>query len=78
MRAALRRRLIALEGKLKPESAVGNLDAEIQVMTSSERKALREYLLSIKNGDQQCDSKFDKLKLDAEAAVYSARTRLGL
>ena len=77
MRAALRRRLIVLEGKLKPESSVGNLDAEIQAMTAPERNALRNFLMFLKDGGQPVDECFEELKLAADNAVYAARERLG-
>ena len=76
MRAILRRRLAVLESKLKPVKAVDNLDAEIRVMTATERSSLRDFLLFLKDGGQQCDAAFDSLKLAAEESVMSAKQRL--
>jgi uncharacterized protein (DUF39 family) len=69
--------LIVLECKLKPESAIGNLDAEIQAMTAPERNALRNFLMFLKDGGQPVDECFDELKIAADNAVYAARERLG-
>ena len=76
MRATLRRRLAALESKLKPVRAVDTLDREIRVMTAIERNALRDLLLFLKDGGEPRDAAFDSLKLAAEEAVMSARQRL--
>ena len=76
MRVSVVRRLTALEAKLKPAHAVGNLKAEINVMTADERSRLRDFLLFLKSGGQPCDVAFDSLKLSAEGAVMRARRRL--
>ena len=76
MRASVGKRLAALEAKLQPRQTLVNLNAEIHVMTSSERNTLRKFLLFLKGGGQPCDVEFDGLKLAAEEAVVSARQRL--
>jgi hypothetical protein len=76
LRASVSKRLAALEAKLQPARAVGNLNAEIKVMTSTERNALRDFLLFLKGGGQPGYAAFDNLKLAAEEAVYRARERL--
>ncbi len=73
---ALARRVLVLERKIKPAKSAGNLDAEIRVMTASERGALRDFLLHAKNGGQSGGTGFDELRLAAENAVYAARGRL--
>ncbi len=77
MRVSVSKRLAALEAKLQPARAVGNINAEIKVMTSTERNALRDFLLFLKSGGQPGDECFEELKLAADNAVYAARERLG-
>lgn len=77
MRASVGKRLVALEAKLQPVQTLVNLNAEIHVMTSSERSALRDFLLFLKSGGQSVDECFEELKLAADNAVYAARKRLG-
>ena len=76
MKVSVVRRLAALEARLKPVRAGGNLNAEINVMTADERNALREFLLLLKDDGQPGDTAFDSLRLAAEEAVMSARRRL--
>lgn len=76
MRAALRRRLAALESKLQPVRPVDNMDAEIRMMTADERNRLRDFLLFLKGGGLSDDTEFNNLKLSAEEAVMRARRRL--
>ena len=76
MRASVGKRLAALEAKFQPARAVGNLNAEINVMTVDERNRLSDFLLFLKGGGQPCDVAFDSLKQSAEEAVMSARRRL--
>jgi hypothetical protein len=66
-----------IEAKLQPARAVGNINAEINEMTSSERNSLRDFLLFLKSGGQPVDECFEELKLAADNAVYAARERLG-
>lgn len=76
MRVSVVRRLAALEARLKPARAVGNLNAEINVMTADERNRLRDFLLFLKGGGQPDDTKFSVLEQAAEQAVGNARKRL--
>ncbi len=76
MKVSVVRRLAALEARLKPARAGGNLNAEINVMTADERNRLRDFLLFLKGGGQPSDLAFDNLKQHAEEAVMSARQRL--
>ena len=76
MRVSVDRRLAALEAKLKPVHAVGNLNAEINVMTADERNRLRDFLLFLKGGGLSDSAEFNNLKLSAEEAVMRARRRL--
>lgn len=78
MKKALRRRLAILESKLMPIKAAGNLDAEIRAMTAPERNALRDFLLYAKNGGHSEQQKFNDFKQAAEAAILTARQRLGV
>jgi hypothetical protein len=78
MRATLRRRLAVLESKLKPIKALDDLDAEIRAMTAPERNVLRDFLLYAKNGGQSEQQKFNDFKRAAEAAILTARQRLGV
>lgn len=77
MRVSVVRRLAALEARLHPTRAADNLNAEINVMTSTERNVLRDFLLFLKSGGQPGDECFEELKLAADNAVYAARERLG-
>jgi hypothetical protein len=70
---ALRRRLAVLESKLKPVKAIDNLDAEIRVMTATERSALRDFWLFLKSYGQPDDKKFSVLEQAAEQPVGNAR-----
>ena len=70
------KRLAALEARLKPARAVGNLNAEINIMIADERNALRDFLLFLKHGGQPEDADYENLKLASEKAVMSARRRL--
>ena len=76
MRVSVVRRLAALEARLKPAQAAGNLNDEIRAMTAPERNALRKFLLFLKDGGQPVDECFEELKLAADNAVYAARERL--
>ena len=76
MRVSVVRRLIALEARLQPARAVGNLNAEINIMIADERNALRDFLLFLKHGGQPEDTDYENLKCAAEEAVMSARRRL--
>ena len=75
---ALARRIVALETKIKPVKNVGILDAEIRAMTASERSALRDFLLCAKSGGYSEQQKFNDFKQAAEAAILTARQRLGV
>jgi hypothetical protein len=72
---ALRRRLAVLESKLMPVKAIYNLDAEIRVMTATERSALRDVLLLLKSDGQPDDKKFSVLEQAAEQPVGNPRLR---
>lgn len=76
MRASVGKRLAALEAKFQPARAADNLNDEIKVMTSTERDALRHFLLYLKEGGQSDGAAFVNLKLSAEEAVMRARRRL--